>query len=510
MEVLKCSNIIKAFDGQVLFQAPELIVNQGDRIGLVGSNGSGKSTLLKMIVGEDRDYRGRITLKKSFAYVPQLKEPSKASGGEEAFGAIREALSRPVDLLILDEPTSNLDARHLARLLEALSQFPGAVILVSHDRAFLDQTVQQIWAIDQGQISLYPGNYSHYKAEKQKEVERQAAAYAGYKNKLDRLEKEAQGRMERAKHFKKKKRGVSDADFKVKGYTGRYDGQQKALARSAKALEKRIDRLEKPPVPQEDRSFQFKELGPVAKEGARTLVNLQAGSVQAGGRPLFAFSGFRIQAGDKVSVTGPNKAGKTTFLRQIINHDLAGYYADDLRIGYFAQDFTVLDGKKSIRDNIGLVEQPETVVRTLLASLGFNGYKMKTPVAQLSGGERVRLSIAKVLLGSYHLLILDEPTNYLDIPTREALEHFIQGYPGAVILVSHDQAFVQATTDRHYFIDRERLVSSAYLEKKKRAREDQVLLLQFQLDRLMMDERASLEAIRQVQRELDDLKKMDG
>lgn len=510
MEVLKCSNIVKAFDGQVLFQVPELIVNQGDRIGLVGSNGSGKSTLLKMIVGEDRDYSGHINLKKTFAYVPQLKEPSKESGGEQAFRAICEALSRPVDLLILDEPTSNLDAGHLARLLEILFQFPGAVILVSHDRAFLDQTVQQIWAIDQGQVSLYPGNYSHYKVEKQKEAERQAVAYAVYKNKLDRLEKEAQGRMARAKHFKKKKKGVSDADFKVQGYTGRYDGQQKALARSAKALERRIDRLEKLSVPQEDRPFQFKELGPVAKGGGRTLINLQAGSVQAGVRPLFTFSSFRIQSGDKVSVTGPNKAGKTTFLRQIINHDLAGYYADDLRIGYFAQDFTVLDGRKSIRDNIGQVEQPEAVVWTILAALGFNGYKMKTPVVQLSGGEQVRLSIAKMLLSSYNLLILDEPTNYLDIPTREALEHFVQGYPGAVILVSHDQAFVQATTDRHYFIDQQRLVSSAYLGRKKKAQEDQVMLLQFQLDQLMMDETASLETIRQVQRKLDDLKKRGG
>ena len=505
MLTIELKNVTKEINGQTLFTIDQLQVNEGDRIGLVGKNGHGKSTLLRMMTGQDDHYTGHLRVHAAWDYVPQLKPRTTQSGGEQTLAEINRALSSHRSLLFLDEPTANLDTQRVQQLLERLQTYPGTLIVVSHDRAFLDQLVTSIWAIDQGQIQAYVGNYSNYQRIKDQERHQQQVAYQNYQRKVQQLEREARHRLEHAKHFKDKKKNMSSSEYKARAFGGKYDAHEKAIAKSGKALQKRIDQLDKVDAPLKEQSFVFKEVGHLS-DRQQTLIHLRANQVQVEGRTLFQLDDLKIQSGEKISINGPNQSGKTTLLKHVLNQQLEGYYSPDLAIGYFAQNFDTLDNQKTILANVRQDSlQPEVVIRNVLASLGFNLERTDQLAGTLSGGERIRLSFAKLFLGDYNLLFLDEPTNYLDISSLEQVEQFVQAYPGAILLVSHDQAFVEATCNQHYYIEGGYLKTPTYLKRYQDQAQQDRMLLQFQLDQLLMDPEASLDDIRQLRHQLDQL-----
>ncbi|MDO4680658.1 MAG: ATP-binding cassette domain-containing protein [Aerococcus sp.] len=506
MEVIKLMDVSKVIQGCPLFHIDQAVVNTGDKIGLIGKNGTGKSTLLKMIVGLDAEYQGQIHMNRSFAYLPQMKVKSQESGGEQTKRMIEEVLAERADLLILDEPSANLDQENVHWLIQTLENYPGTLIVVSHDRSLLNQVVNQIWALEQGQLNQYVGTYEDYHIAKRQERESQVVAYANYNKKVHQLKAEAKKRNEHAKRFKQQKKNQSASDYKVNGYAGKYDGHQKSIAKSAKALEKRIEQLEKVERPPKALHYTFKAVGNLSDHHNQTLIHLKKGKVRQGKHWLFTFPEFTLKGGEKISLEGPNQAGKTTFLRQLFNQTLPGYYKPDLSIGYFAQDFTNLALEQSVLDNVQKSSlQSDTLIRTVLASLGFSSHKLGDLVQELSGGERVRLSFAKLLLGDYHLLLLDEPTNFLDLGTLEQVEKFILEHPAAIILVSHDQAFIEHTVHKRYVIDNQRLLSPDYLDYPDK-KQDEIALLEFRLQQMIMDEDVSLDEIKQVQKQMKRLK----
>lgn len=505
MQVITLTNVHKTIDSGTLFKINKATINQGDRIGIVGVNGSGKSTLLQMLVGMDTNYYGEIRIFEDFAYVPQIKEISTQSGGEQTMAQLQEAFVSGAPLLLLDEPTANLDSRNQEQLLADLKAFKGTLVVVSHDRAFLNQTVDQIWEMDRPNMTIYGGNYEAYEQQKANERAGQQRDFENYQKKLNRLESEAQGRIERAGHLKNKKKSTSSADYKVMGYSGRYDGKEKSLAKSGKALQKRIDQLEKVEKPTDHPTFIFREVGRLAPS-SQTLIHLSNVEVGVADRHLFTVPDFKLSFGDKVAIRGPNQSGKTTFLKGLLKQKYRGYYSNDLSVGYFSQNLDVLNPDENLLDNV--LEnslQPEYLVRNILASLGYDYSRLHQLARTLSGGERVRLSLAKVLVGDYNLLLLDEPTNYLDIKTLEAVEDFIHAYPGVVVLVSHDQAFVETTTDQHYFIEEGQLVTEVYKEDYANQNEQKLALLRFRLSELMMNDDSSLEDIKNLQKEIEKL-----
>ncbi len=509
MQAIKLNNIKKEIADRVLFEIDSLIIKKTDRIGIVGRNGSGKSTLLKMIAAEDNDFHGEIDIHGREAYVPQLKETSTMSGGEQSMALIQKAIQSHPDILILDEPTSNLDVENLNLLIELLSESAATLILVSHDRHFLNKLVNNIWEIDRGKVQTYSGNYDDFHAVKELKTRQHQEAYSEYQNKVKQLENEAHRRLQKASTFKKRKKNVSRSDYKVNSFAGKYDAQEKAMAKSAKALEKRIEKLNPVEALIRERSFIFKEVGNLDND-ASTLINLNEGKLFIEKIELFSYPPFKITFGDKLSITGPNQSGKTSFLRAILRQSLKGYYSQQLNIGYFSQNFNVLDLNDSIYHNVRKGSlQSDFVIKNVLASLGFDHKVIYQKANVLSGGERVRLSFAKVLLGDHNLLLLDEPTNYLDIDTLKSVEGFIKNYPGAVVLVSHDQTFVETTTDQHYFIESGQLLSPAYQFKNKDKVEQELLLLQFQLDEMVMNPETQLEDIREIQRKISKLKSND-
>ncbi|KAA9220394.1 MULTISPECIES: ribosomal protection-like ABC-F family protein [Aerococcus] len=507
MEVIKLLEVSKMIAYRQLFQIDQLIVNQGDKIGLIGKNGVGKSTLLGMLVGRDQDYTGQIVIHQDYAYLPQLKETTVESGGEQERRLLEEVFNQGAELLILDEPTSNLDVENIDWLIQTLTKYSGTILMVSHDRQVLNRVVDQICELDQGKLTKYVGNYDDYQRAKQKSVQGQEVAYKNYQKKVHQLEEEIQERNRRAQNFKKKKKNLSRSDYKVSGYAGKYDGQQKGLARSAKALQRRIDQLDPVAPPKKERQYRFKALGNLAVKAGQSLLGLEAGQVHVAERLLFTFPEFKLQAGDKVAIQGPNQAGKTTFLGQLFHHQFPGYYMADLNIGYFRQNFDQLHLNKSILENVSEESlQSDDLIHQVLASLGFDQNKLTDKVNHLSGGERVRLAFAKLLLGDYHLLLLDEPTNYLDIQTLERVEDFIRSHPAAILLVSHDQEFVNHCVDKQYLIKNKKLLSPSYQKDNQDQVEKEISRLDFRLNQMIADKRVGLEEIREVQNKMKLLK----
>lgn len=287
---------------------------------------------------------------------------------------------------------------------------------------------------------------------------------------------------------------------------GKYDSQQKSLAKSAKALQKRMNQIEKVDRPEDKQKYVFKAVGNLAASPGQTLIRLSANEVRIAGDLLFSFREFSVKAGNKLAIQGANKAGKTTFLKKLVNREFNGFYSQSLNMGYFDQNLDQLMLDKNVLENVQRTSlQEDYLIRNVLASLGFNQSKLSTLVYHLSEGERVRLTFAKLILGDYHLLVLDEPSNFLDLDTLETVEQFINNHPAAIILVSHDQVFVDRTADRFYYIENQQMVTAPYRDKGQSGRDKEQILLKFQLDQMIADEHADIQEIRKLQEKIQRL-----
>ncbi|HEL2383359.1 TPA: ABC-F family ATP-binding cassette domain-containing protein [Streptococcus suis] len=233
---------------------------------------------------------------------------------------------------------------------------------------------------------------------------------------------------------------------------GSYDSQAKSMAKSAKQLEKRIERLEKVSQPRREAHIKMESKGALDNDLHRLFL-LQAGQVLMDEVYLFNFPQLGMTFGDKLALVGSNGTGKTSFVRKLISKELEGFYNPKLKIAYFAQDLINLDEEKTAFENISCTSlQDKMTILNLLGMLGLSYDKAQQKVANLSGGERVRLSLAKVLLADANLLILDEPTNFLDMAAIEALERFLKEYQGSVLVISHDQDFVDKVAKNNWRI----------------------------------------------------------
>ncbi len=477
MNILSAENITLSFTDKTLLNDISFFIQENDKIGVIGINGTGKSTLLKIISGIEQPQKGSVTMangiivrylsqhpvfekdetvleyvlennrKSDHAWDIQTEAKSlltrfglndynqklsSLSGGQKKRVCLISVLVSPADILVLDEPTNHLDSEMAGYLENYLKKFKGALVMVTHDRYFLDSVTNKIVEIDKGSLYTYDTNYSGFLALK---AEREDMAIAS-----DR-----------------KRKSILKTELKWI--------QRGALARSTKQ-KARIERYEEMKNKEDFKRDETLKIGSVASRLGKTIIELENVSKQYNGKTLFSNFSYIFLKGDRVGFIGKNGCGKTTLMKIIAGIEQPdtgkvtigqtvkiGYYTQEIenedtgRISYMDPEKKVID---YIRDTAEYVKTPEGTASAsqMLEKFLFPPYLQHSQIKRLSGGEKRRLNLLRVLMEEPNVLIFDEPTNDLDIATMTILEEFLDSFEGVVITVSHDRYFLDRTVKR--------------------------------------------------------------
>jgi ATP-binding cassette subfamily F protein 3 len=376
------------------------------------------------------------------------------SGGQKTRLGLSLVLLHDPQILLLDEPTNHLDIEMLEWLETWLQNCPCAMLIVSHDRTFLDHTVNRILEMDPltGKVKEYQGNYSDFTVQKQTEIEKQWSSYRDQLIEIKRMKQDIAKVMAQAVQTEREASSIriGGSDYKIKGYKSYQQGIAKKVAKKAKSREKKLDRyiesdqrVEKP-----RRSWLIKlEFHQGALPG-RTAIQLGDLAIGYNGEnPILSSLNLEIRTNCRIVLTGPNGSGKTTLLRTIAGelNPIAGQIrlAPSVRLGYMSQDQSNLTPHKTVLETIqdGFVN--ETEARSFLAKFLFMGDEPLKDIAVLSYGQRARLMLARLVVDGCNCLLLDEPVNHLDIPSRVQFEAALKEFEGAVLAVVHDRYFIE-------------------------------------------------------------------
>ena len=463
MNIINIEHISKIYGDKVLFEDASFGVHQGDKIGIIGINGTGKSTLLKMVAQAEEPDAGQIIRQNSLkiAYLPQNPEfPQNAtvhsyamegnpdtdwlvqsnlnqlgiteddtllehlSGGQRRKVAMAKILASEFDVLLLDEPTNHLDQQMITWLEEYLKGFRGTVLMVTHDRYFMDKVTNKILEISHGKIYSYESNYSGF-------LERKA-------------EREE---MELASERKRQSILRMELEWAKRGCRARSTKQRARL--------ERLEALKNGKAPVQDQSV---ELDSVETRMGKKTVELHHVSKHYGDKKIIDDFSYTLLKNQKLGIIGPNGCGKSTLMKMmagLIQPDEGSVeVGETIKIGYFAQEEQEMDDNQRVIDYVkDIAEYISTrdgkiSASQMLERFLFTPDMQYAPIGKLSGGEKRRLYLLGVLSSEINLLLLDEPGNNLDIPTLTILEDYLNSFPGIVVTVSHDRYFLDNVVDR--------------------------------------------------------------
>ncbi|MBU9723674.1 MULTISPECIES: ABC-F family ATP-binding cassette domain-containing protein [Bacillaceae] len=357
----------------------------------------------------------------SFDYATKI---SSLSGGQKTRLALGKLLLTKPDLLILDEPTNHLDIETLTWLENYLSGYDGAILIVSHDRYFLDNVVNQVYELSFNKTVKYTGNYSNYLSEKAKRLEIEMKNFEKQQDEIKKLEDFVQRNIARA-----------------------------STSNRAKSRRKQLEKISVKNRPQDDdasANFRFE----IIKQSGNDVLSIDHLKLGYGGKTLIENINLKLTRGESVALIGPNGIGKSTLIKAISKKiaPLEGniQYGSNVTIGYYDQEQTELTSNKTVLQELWdeYPQTPEKDIRTILGNFLFSGEDVLKIVYDLSGGEKARLALAKLMMKKANLLILDEPTNHLDLDSKEVLESALIDYPGTLLFVSHDRYFVNRMATR--------------------------------------------------------------
>lgn len=374
--------------------------------------------------------------------IPKTRLVSDLSGGQKTRLALAKVLATDPEptLLLLDEPTNNLDADGLVWLEQFINNFKGGIVLVSHDRNFINKVATSIAELHNGKLKQYGGDYDFYKQQKEIEHQTELEKYQSNIEERNRLEKAIKTQSEKGqhahKHIKRSDNDKYQRDFFRNRVTVKF-GQ------NAKMLQGRLEQLEDVAKPEVSKDYKVTLSGSVPP--AKLILRLE--KVTKSYSRLLSYPDFEIRGTERLHVQGVNGSGKTTLLKIV-----SGLLKPDsgevtlgqgVRLGYFSQDIDGLDYSLSGFENLEMTDASTTAIYREARSLGLSENELRKNPNELSRGQLAKLGFAKLLLSQNQLLILDEPTNHLDIPTREKIETALQNYQGAMLVASHDKYFLQ-------------------------------------------------------------------
>ena len=533
--ILNATNISKSFGSNEIIKDANFLVNEHEKVAIVGVNGAGKTTLLKILTGEERADSGNVILAKDakLGYLRQInnvdstlsiidelytviehilnmekrmlemqeqmqhlsgeelealyssytalthsyelmdgyaakskvigilkglgfdendfdRKISTLSGGQKTRVFLAKLLLEEPDIILLDEPTNHLDLRSIEWLESYLLNYKGAVIIVSHDRYFLDKIVSKVIDIENSEVQMYSGNYSDFSAKKKMLLDAKVKEYLNQQQEI----KHQEAVITKLKQFNREK--------SIK----RAESRQKQL--------EKIDRVEAPVTHIENMKLSLD----ISKESGKDVLTVHDLSKSFDEKHLFSDINFEIKRGERVAIIGDNGTGKTTLLK-IINGLLSPdtgevIYGSNVSIAYYDQEHQVLHMDKTLFDEISdtYPDMNNTQIRNILAAFLFTGEDVFKKIGDLSGGERGRVSLVKLMLSKANFLLLDEPTNHLDILSKDVLESALNSFPGTICYVSHDRYFINKTATRILDLTGNRLLNyignyDYYIEKRE-------------------------------------------
>lgn len=533
--ILNATNISKSFGSNEIIKDANFLVNEHEKVAIVGVNGAGKTTLLKILTGEEHADSGNVILAKDakLGYLRQInnvdstlsiidelytviehilnmekrmlemqermqhlsgeelealyssytalthsyelmdgyaakskvigilkglgfdendfdRKINTLSGGQKTRVFLAKLLLEEPDIILLDEPTNHLDLRSIEWLESYLLNYKGAVIIVSHDRYFLDKIVSKVIDIENAEVQMYSVNYSDFSAKKQMLLDAKMKEYLNQQQEI----KHQEAVITKLKQFNREK--------SIK----RAESRQKQL--------EKIDRVEAPVTHIENMRLSLD----ISKESGKDVLTVHDLSKSFDEKHLFSNINFEIKRGERVAIIGDNGTGKTTLLK-IINGLLSPdtgevIYGSNVSIAYYDQEHQVLHMDKTLFDEISdtYPEMNNTQIRNILAAFLFTGEDVFKKIGDLSGGERGRVSLVKLMLSKANFLLLDEPTNHLDILSKDVLESALNSFPGTICYVSHDRYFINKTATRILDLTGNRLLNyignyDYYIEKRE-------------------------------------------
>ena len=537
--ILNATNISKSFGSNEIIKDANFLVNEHEKVAIVGVNGAGKTTLLKILTGEEHADSGNVILAKDakLGYLRQInnvdstlsiidelytviehilnmekrmlemqeqmqhlsgealeelyssytalthsyelmdgyaakskvigilkglgfdendfdKKINTLSGGQKTRVFLAKLLLEEPDIILLDEPTNHLDLRSIEWLESYLLNYKGAVIIVSHDRYFLDKIVSKVIDIENAEVQMYSGNYSDFSAKKQMLLDAKMKEYLNQQQEI----KHQEAVITKLKQFNREK--------SIK----RAESRQKQL--------EKIDRVEAPITHIENMKLSLD----ISKESGKDVLTVHNLAKSFDEKHLFSNINFEIKRGERVAIIGDNGTGKTTLLK-IINGLLEPdtgevIYGSNVSVAYYDQEHQVLHMDKTLFDELSdtYPDMTNTQIRNILAAFLFTGEDVYKKIADLSGGERGRVSLVKLMLSRANFLLLDEPTNHLDIVSKDVLENALNNFPGTVCYVSHDRYFINKTATRILDLTENRLLNyignyDYYIEKREAVEE---------------------------------------
>lgn len=459
---IRIENLSLSFPHKTCFETFSTEIYYGNRIAIIGRNGCGKSNLLNLLRGTSLPTAGRIYLPNDavMGYVPQvITNFSDSSGGERFNSALTNALCQQPNLLLLDEPTNHLDDRNRRHLLRWLEHFSGTLLIVSHDVELLRQNVDTFWDMDQSRIHRFSGSWDDYQQAK-------IMQRASLETSIQRLEREqkvlhqslmqeqnraAKSKVKGAKSIKQKKWPTVVSHAKADRSQETSGRKKAAMANKKTHLLAELAELSIPKtiIPRFHLS---------AKKSRHKILSISQGAVgYAAEKWLLQDIYLSLLAGDRVAITGDNGSGKSTLFKAILGSPeifRSGEWLISNSIAYLDQHYQNLCSEETVLESISRLMPRSSSIeirRHLSDFLFFNQEEVHSPIAQLSGGEKARLSLAQIATQTPELLLLDEVTNNLDLETRQHVIDVLKEYPGSLLVISHDRDFLQSIQVQDYY-----------------------------------------------------------
>lgn len=506
----KLNDISVIFGDDVILKNVKGDIQADVVIGIVGGNGQGKSSLLTILSNEVLPTSGRVEwigTPPSISYfqqedehfsekedeldklaalskwtVPEGREYAQLSGGEKMKRRLSRAFAENSQVLLLDEPTNHLDQESLSYLRKQILTYNGTIILVSHDRYFLDEVADCIWEVENKKLTAYAGNYSTYRDRKAEKILTQQRLYDAQQSKIQQVERQ----ITELKNWSSKAHADSTKHEFNKEY---YRVKAKKMDVQIRSKKKRLElELTKNTVdkPDKEKDVSFSIEG--NKKKGKRIIEAKGLRKEFKNSTLFQPTSFTIQAQERVGLLGSNGSGKSTFFRMLLGEE--SYQGDlwkteSMNIGYLRQ--TVFDLPENLTpfEFFGPTDfEIRGLIQTLMTNLGFSKEHWTRPISTMSMGERVKLKLMEFMLDQKDVLLLDEPTNHLDLPSREQLEKTLSTFPGTILLVTHDRYFLEKLTNKLLIFENEsiRKVEMNYNEWMRRnnesALEKQLLTLE--------------------------------